>query len=105
MSDKGFTLDDNSEQLCIKKVFAVPNRLGLHARTAARISELSRQFESDIECALEGSDDYLDSKSVLDLLMLGATQGQRLEFVFRGDDAQEACAALTELFANNLGEE
>jgi phosphocarrier protein len=81
----------------------VLNRLGLHARAAARFVQLAGRFESRI---LVTRDSYeVDGKSILGILMLAATQGTRLRLSAEGRDAKEALDSLVQFVAERFGEE
>ena len=87
---------------CAAKVTVV-NRLGLHARPATSVADLAQQFKSAI--VLRRDQEEVDGKSIMQIMLLAATQGVELEVVARGDDAEEACRALCELFARGFDEE
>lgn len=82
----------------------VRNRLGLHARAAARVVQTATQFASSM--ILERVDDSscADAKSILSVLMLAAARGTELSAKAEGADEAEAIAALSELFLNGFGE-
>ena len=73
----------------------VVNRLGLHARAAARFVQLAGQYQSSVRVTVGNR--VMDGKSILGLLLLAAAQGTRLVIDTDGDDADEAMAALTAL--------
>jgi phosphocarrier protein len=79
------------------------NRLGLHARAAARFVDLAGRFRSSIVVVMGGIG--VDGKSILGILTLAAPCGSELRLVVDGDDAEAALAALTELVAAGFGEE
>jgi phosphocarrier protein HPr len=89
----------------IRRVVKVENKLGLHARAAARLVRTASRFRSAIHLAREGSPEQIDSKSILGVLMLAAAEGTRLVISCDGDDEDEACRAVCALFANRFGEE
>jgi phosphocarrier protein len=89
----------------IRQVVKVENKLGLHARAAARLVRLASRFSSTIYLSREGSSQEIDSKSILGVLMLAATEGTRLVISVRGQDENEACQAIRSLFATKFGEE
>ena len=88
----------------IEKRVTVTNRLGLHARAAARLVQMATRFHSDVR--LERVDDSAtaDAKSILNVLMLAATSGTELSVRAEGVDEGAAIAALSELFSNGFGE-
>ncbi len=79
------------------------NRLGLHARAAARFVDLAGRFSSSIVVEMGGIG--VDGKSILGILTLAAPCGSELRLVVEGDDAEAALAALAELVAAGFGEE
>ncbi len=80
----------------------VPNRLGLHARAAAKLVNLANRFESHIEVSKDAQ--MADAKSIMGVLLLCGHQGCRLTFTARGQDAEAAVGALCELVQAGFGE-
>ena len=80
----------------------VANRLGLHARAAARFVKLASRFESRITVSKDGS--RVDGKSILSLLTLAAREGTRLRLAAEGNDAGDALAQLATLVRERFGE-
>ncbi|MFP5264875.1 MAG: HPr family phosphocarrier protein [Blastocatellia bacterium] len=83
----------------------ISNRLGLHARAAARLVRRATQFTSQIELEREDTGDAADGKSILSVLLLAASRGTRLIIRARGDDEQPAADAIAELVEQKFGEE
>ena len=81
----------------------VVNRLGLHARAAARLVHLANEFRSKI--TVSRGDSTVDGKSILGLLTLAAAKGTKLRLAATGDDAKEAVARLAALVRDRFGEE
>jgi phosphocarrier protein len=81
----------------------IVNRLGLHARAAARFVELATRFESHVQLKRDG--DAVDGKSILGILTLAAPRGTELEIVAEGSDEASALAALQDLVDSGFGEE
>ena len=81
----------------------VPNRLGLHARAAAKLVNLANRFQSHIEVAKDGQ--TADAKSIMGVLLLCGQQGAELTFSARGSDAEAALSALCDLVDGGFGEE
>jgi len=75
-----------------RKNVRIANPLGLHIRPAYSIAQVAGRFESEIEIVKDGQS--VNGKSVLEILMLAATQGTLLTVVARGRDARQAVEAL-----------
>jgi len=88
----------------IKLTILVKNKLGLHARAAAKLVRLASGFSSDIYLSRAGADQQIDSKSILGILMLAAAQGTCLIVSIDGCDEVEAGRAIQSLFEQNFGE-
>ncbi len=81
----------------------IVNRLGLHARAAAKLVHLAGRFKSQVRLIKDG--DEVDGKSILGLMLLAAGQGNRLTVRCQGEDEAEALAAITGLIADRFDEE
>ncbi len=84
-------------------VVQVTNRLGLHARAAARFVHLANTFRSRITVSKDGT--RVDGKSILGLLTLAAARGARIQLAADGEDEEQAVAQLAELVRHRFGEE
>lgn len=80
----------------------VKNRLGLHARAAAKLVNVANQFNSQIE--VSKGEQVADAKSIMGVLLLCGGQGARITFRISGPDAQSALTALCALVADGFGE-
>ena len=87
----------------IEAQIRISNKLGLHARAAARFVHLANKFSSRISVAKNGT--RVDGKSILGLLTLAASKGTRLKLVADGEDEQEAVRQLAELVSDGFLEE
>ena len=84
----------------------VSNKLGLHARPAMQFVDLANQFKSDIRVTKFGDEPgEADGKSVMEMIILAATEGTKMRIDAEGEDADQAVAKLTELFESKFGEE
>ena len=84
----------------------VSNKLGLHARPAMQFVDLANQFKSDIKVVKFGEEPgEADGKSVMEMIILAATEGTKMRIEAEGEDAEEAVAKLVELFESKFGEE
>ena len=89
----------------IRQSVLVSNRLGLHARAAAKLVRLASSFSSDIYLSREDANQQIDSKSILGVLMLAASNGTHLVISIEGQDEVEAKEAIFRLFETKFGEE
>jgi phosphocarrier protein HPr len=84
----------------------VSNSMGLHARPAMQFVDLANQFASTVTVTKPGESPVVaDGKSVMQMIVLEATQGTTLRIDADGDDAPEAVKQLAELFESKFGEE
>lgn len=88
----------------IQRIVRVENKLGLHARAAAKLVRLSSRFNSDILLSRQGAHQEIDAKSILGLLMLAASEGTQLVVSITGRDEAEAYEAIRRLFESKFGE-
>jgi phosphocarrier protein HPr len=86
----------------IRREVAIPNRLGLHARAAARFVHTASRFRSRVSAGRDGR--VMDGKSILGILLLAASQGTAIELVAEGPDEAEAIDALVSLVEGGFGE-
>ena len=89
----------------IRRVVQIRNRLGLHARAAAKLVRTASHFDSDVKLSRIGGSQEIDGKSILGILLLAASRGTDLEFTVRGSDEIEAAEAIETLVRNRFGEE
>ena len=88
----------------IERQLTVENRLGLHARAAARLVRTASRFSSRIKLERCDRSAAADAKSILSVLMLVASRGTELRVMVNGEDEAEAMEALCALFADGFGE-
>jgi len=81
----------------------VVNRLGLHARAAAKLVHLASGFDSHVTLVSEEGEE-IDAKSILGILLLAAGQGTRLKLRCNGPDETRAGEEIASLFADRFGE-
>jgi phosphocarrier protein len=86
----------------IRRSLRIRNRLGLHARAAARFVHTASRFRSQVSASRDGR--TMDGKSILGILLLAAPQGTEIELVVDGPDEAEAMGALEALVADGFGE-
>jgi phosphocarrier protein len=87
----------------IEREVEIVNRLGLHARAAAKLVHLAGRFRSDVKLLKDG--EAVDGKSILGLLMLAAAQGEHIRLRTDGPDEGEAMSALEDLIARRFEED
>lgn len=80
----------------------IRNRLGLHARAAARFVQLANRFAAKITLSRDGR--TMDGKSILGILLLAASRGSRLTVSADGADEAAAVEALATLVESGFGE-
>ncbi len=86
----------------IEQDIEIINKLGLHARAAAKLVDSSAKFSSRIQLGRDNS--FIDAKSIMSVMMLAAGQGSRLCLRIEGYDEQAASDALTKLIRERFGE-
>jgi phosphocarrier protein len=86
-----------------EREFDILNRLGLHARAAAKLVRLANGFASEIRVAKDGIE--VNGKSIMGVLMLAAPKDAKILICANGPDAEEAVTAIGELIAGRFGEE
>lgn len=89
--------------MSVEREFDILNRLGLHARAAAKLVRLANGFASEIRVAKDGVE--VNGKSIMGVLMLAAPKGARILIRAIGPDGEEAVTAIGELIAGKFGEE
>ncbi len=83
--------------------FVIKNKLGLHARAAVVLVQAAGKYESEITVSKD--DIEVNGKSIMGILMLGATMGSTIRVTARGSDAEKAVAELGRLISSKFGEE
>lgn len=87
----------------LKREVIITNKLGLHARAAARFVTLASRFASDIR--LIRGEREVNGKSIMGVMMLAATKGTRLQICAAGADAEQALEDLANLVQQRFGED
>ena len=80
----------------------IVNRLGLHARAAAKLTHVASGFQSEIWLSRSGR--RVNAKSIMGVMMLAAGKGSTVHIDAEGPDADAALSALTALIADRFGE-
>ena len=85
-----------------RRTLRIVNKLGLHARAAAKLIDLASGFESRIRILRDGRE--ADAKSIMRVMMLAASKGMSIDVVAQGTDAAEAVDAIERLVAGRFDE-
>lgn len=88
----------------IERTLLVQTRLGLHARAAAKLVRVASGFKSSVLLSRLDGSASADAKSILNVLMLAASQGTQLKASIEGADEDAAMKAIIQLFAEGFGE-
>jgi phosphocarrier protein len=86
----------------IRRRVTISNKLGLHARAAAKFVQTASGFGAEIELVRDHQ--RVNGKSIMGVMMLAASQGSSLDMVVDGDDEAQAAAALENLINDKFGE-
>jgi len=86
----------------LQQTTTIVNKLGLHARAAAKFVTQASMFESEIHVKRNGQD--VNGKSIMGVMMLAAAKGCDIELIIDGADEQQAMQSLIELIENRFGE-
>lgn len=87
----------------IHRQVEIINKLGLHARAAAKFVTLASGFQSEVQLSHNGN--RVNGKSIMGVMMLAAAKGAQLDLLVEGPDEQEATEKLCELIANRFDED
>lgn len=86
----------------IEKRLTIINKLGLHARAAAKLVTLANQFDAEIR--IRKDDREVDGKSIMSVMMLAASKGTEITLSATGEDAPRALDAICALVNNRFDE-
>ena len=86
----------------IRRTMKIVNKLGIHARAAAKLVALASRFQSRIRICRDSRE--ADAKSIMRVMMLAASKGASIEVVAQGDDADEAVEAIERLVSGRFHE-
>ncbi|HEY0916780.1 MAG TPA: HPr family phosphocarrier protein [Solimonas sp.] len=87
----------------MEKTVDIVNKLGLHARAAAKLVTLASKFESDVRVRKDGRE--VSGKSIMGVMMLAAAKGSQVTLIAEGEDAEQALKELAALVADRFEEE
>ena len=80
----------------------IVNKLGLHARPSARLTQLASSFKSNVFMSRKGR--RVNAKSIMGVMMLAAAKGSTVTLETSGPDENDALSAIARLFADKFGE-
>ena len=86
----------------MKRTIPIVNKLGLHARASAKLTQTASRFRSAVWIARNGR--RVNAKSIMGVMMLAAGMGSSVEVETDGPDEEAALAAVEALFAGRFGE-
>ena len=85
-----------------KRDIEIVNKLGLHARASAKLTQTATRFKCEVN--LERNGRRVNAKSIMGVMMLAAGKGVTIQMETEGDDESEAMAALVALIEDKFGE-
>lgn len=86
-----------------RKTITIGNKLGLHARAAAKFVQTASGFQADIN--VHSGHREVSGKSIMGIMMLAAGKGKDIDIITAGPDEDEAMAALENLINDKFGED
>jgi phosphocarrier protein len=86
----------------LQREVEIINRLGLHARASAKLTQAAGDFQCDIWISRNGR--RVNAKSIMGVMMLAAAKGSRIVIEADGPDERQAVEALQRLVAERFGE-
>lgn len=87
----------------LRETVTIVNKLGLHARAAAKLVRLASSFDSEIQIKRQQRE--VNGKSIMGVMLLAAGKGTEIELTVSGTDEVDALEELTKLIANRFGED
>ena len=78
------------------------NKLGLHARASAKLTQLAARFESDVQVMRNNR--KVNAKSIMGVMMLAAGKGSKITVEISGPDEEQAMDAISKLVGEYFGE-
>ena len=87
----------------LEREIEITNKLGLHARAAAKLVKVAGSFTSSIE--IEKQDQRVNAKSIMSVMMLAASRGNTVKLFVEGDDQTDAMSSVVDLIENKFGED
>jgi phosphocarrier protein len=85
----------------IERELEILNKFGLHARPAAQLVQIAKQYNSDVMIEKDG--ERVNAKSIMGVLMLACAKGQKIKIIANGEDEEGAVNALANLINDRFG--
>ena len=86
----------------LEKELLITNKLGLHARAASKLAQLSQQFDADVTIVLD--DKEANASSIMALMLLAGGQGKTVKVITEGKDAEQALICISQLITDKFDE-
>jgi phosphocarrier protein len=86
----------------LKQEVPITNKLGLHARASAKLTQLASKYQAEVWISRNGR--RVNAKSIMGVMMLAAAKGSTIELEIDGSDEREAFDALLALISGKFGE-
>ncbi|AKM30957.1 phosphocarrier protein HPr [Pandoraea faecigallinarum] len=86
----------------LRQETTIVNKLGLHARASAKLTQLAAKFQSEVWLTRNGR--RINAKSIMGVMMLAAGIGSKVEVETEGSDEAQAMQEILDLIANKFGE-
>lgn len=86
----------------VQKSLVITNKLGLHARAATKLAQLSQKFTAQVTLELDGK--HADASSIMGLMLLAGGQGKTVTISANGPDAIDALDNICQLFSDKFDE-
>ena len=85
-----------------RREIEIVNKLGLHARASAKLTQLAAKFDSDVQVTRNGR--KVNAKSIMGVMMLAAGKGSKITVEIAGPDEEQAMEAICKLVNDCFGE-
>jgi phosphocarrier protein len=86
----------------LSKKITITNKLGLHARAAAKLVQTASTYDSEVTVKHNGKE--VSGKSIMGIMMLAASKGNTIDIIVSGKDEKEAMDAVINLISDKFGE-
>jgi len=88
--------------ITVENQIDINNKLGLHARAATKLAQLSMKFKAKITLELEGN--QADASSIMAVMLLAGAKGKSVKIIAEGEDAEQALKSICQLIIDKFGE-